>query len=39
LVVYYFDVLREAKADAQAYDAAARAALRAVTERMAEAGT
>ena len=30
----YFDVLREAKADAQAYDAAARGALRAATERM-----
>jgi hypothetical protein len=31
----YFDVLREAKADAQAYDAAARRALRAATDRMA----
>ena len=34
----YFDVLREAKADPQAYDAAARAALRAATERMARVG-
>ena len=33
----YFDVLREAKADPQAYDAAARRALRAATERMATA--
>ena len=31
----YFDVLREAKAEPQAYDAAARDALRAATERMA----
>ena len=31
----YFDVLREAKAEAQAYDAAARRALRTATERMA----
>ena len=30
----YFDVLREAKAEPQAYDAAARGALRAATERM-----
>jgi NAD(P)-dependent dehydrogenase (short-subunit alcohol dehydrogenase family) len=35
----YFDVLREAKADPQAYDAAARGALRAATERMAGVGT
>ena len=34
----YFDVLRETRADPQAYDAAARAALRAVTERMAGIG-
>jgi NAD(P)-dependent dehydrogenase (short-subunit alcohol dehydrogenase family) len=31
----YFDVLREAKADPQAYDLAARRALRAATERLA----
>ena len=31
----YFDVLREAKVEAQAYDAAAWRALRAATERMA----
>ena len=34
----YFDVLREAKADPQAYDAAARSALRAATERMVGIG-
>jgi NAD(P)-dependent dehydrogenase (short-subunit alcohol dehydrogenase family) len=34
----YFDVLREAKADPQAYDPAARRALRAATERMAGSG-
>jgi NAD(P)-dependent dehydrogenase (short-subunit alcohol dehydrogenase family) len=34
----YFDVLREAKADPQAYDAAARRALRAATERIAGVG-
>jgi NAD(P)-dependent dehydrogenase (short-subunit alcohol dehydrogenase family) len=33
----YFDVLREAKADPQAYDAVARRALRAATERLAGA--
>ena len=32
----YYDVLHEAKAHAQAYDAAARRALRAATERLAE---
>jgi hypothetical protein len=34
----YFDVLREAKAEPQAYDPVARNALRAATERMASVG-